>query len=555
MLGIRAREARHRLRGLGSHSRLKLAVVGAFAILLALGLFLLFRQGFAFLKVYPEVMARVQTLGFGLFYFSLGGMLTLSNAIIAYGVFYRGREAAFLLTTPARAEHVFACQFLEVLGYSSWAFLFLAVPLLGAFAWVEGLGLRFLAGAGFLIGCFALIPAGIGVCLAAALALTGPRRLRAGPFLGIGGLAAVGVLVAGRTLSWRRASGQLDATWLFGLMDKLAFLDHPLLPSQWLTRGTLAVASGDGARVLYEGCSLVTTAAALFALGYLLALAFHRRALARVHGATGRGCPQAAGRLDRLLEPLLGVGFSLPARLLLVKDLKTFLRDTAQWSQGLIFFGLLGIYFLNLRELAYPIGEYYWKNLIAFLNLSATCLTLATFTGRFVFPLVSLEGRRFWVLGLLPMPRRTLLWGKFWFSFLGGLLVSGSLIAVSDTMLAVPGLMALLHVFALVVICSGLSGLAVGLGAAFPSLKEDSPAKIVSGFGGTLNLVLSLAFMAAVVLLEAIPCHLYYARDLLGWPDFKRTILWCSLGVLGLGLCATLLPMRLGIRAFRCMDL
>jgi ABC-2 type transport system permease protein len=115
--------------------------------------------------------------------------------------------------------------------------------------------------------------------------------------------------------------------------------------------------------------------------------------------------------------------------------------------------------------------------------------------------------------------------------------------------------MVLLHVFALVVICAGLSGLAVGLGAAFPSLKEDSPAKIVSGFGGTLNLVLSLAFMAAVVLLEAIPCHLYYARDLLGWPDFKRTILWCSLGVLGLGLCATFLPMRLGERAFRRMDL
>ena len=555
LVGVRAREAWHRLRGLGSHSRLKLAVVGAFAVLLALGLFLLFRQGFSFLKVFPEVMARVHALGFGLFFFSLGGMLTLSNAIIAYGVFYRGREAAFLLTTPARAEHVFSCQFLEVLGYSSWAFLFLAMPLLGAFAWVQGLGPGFLAGAGFLIACFALIPAGIGVCLAAVLALAGPRRLRAGPFLGIGALAAVGVLVAGRTLSWRRSSGQLDATWLFGLMDKLAFLDHPLLPSQWLTRGTFAVAAGDLDRVLYEGCSLITTAAALFTLGYLLSLAFHRRALARVHGATGRGRQQTAGWMDRLLESLLGVGFSLPSRLLLVKDLKTFLRDTAQWSQGLIFFGLLGIYFLNLRELAYPIGEYYWKNLVAFLNLSATCLTLATFTGRFVFPLVSLEGRRFWVLGLLPMPRRTLLWGKFWFSFLGGLLVSGTLIAVSDTMLAVPGLMALLHVFALVVICAGLSGLAVGLGAAFPSLKEDSPAKIVSGFGGTLNLVLSLAFMAAVVLLEAIPCHLYYARDLLGWPDFKRIILWCSLGVLGLGLCATLLPMQLGSRAFRRMDL
>src|SRR3990167_3622936 len=150
--------------------------------------------------------------------------------------------------------------------------------------------------------------------------------------------------------------------------------------------------------------------------------------------------------------------------------------------------------------------------MISFLNLSATCLTLATFTGRFVFPLFSLEGRRFWVLGLLPMRRESVLWGKFWFSFIGGLLVSGGLIGISDAMLGVPAVMALLHALMLVVVCSGLSGLAVGLGTAFPNMRGFPPAKIVSGFGGTLNLVLSLGFLLAVILLEAIPCHLFYAR-------------------------------------------
>ena len=39
---------------------------------------------------------------------------------------------------------------------------------------------------------------------------------------------------------------------------------------------------------------------------------------------------------------------------------------------------------------------------------------------------------------------------------------------------------------------AALSGLAVGLGALFPNFKEDNPSKIVSGFGGTLCLVVQL---------------------------------------------------------------
>ena len=38
-----------------------------------------------------------------------------------------------------------------------------------------------------------------------------------------------------------------------------------------------------------------------------------------------------------------------PLRLLLVKDLRLFRRDISQWSQFVIFFGLLGLYFLGLH--------------------------------------------------------------------------------------------------------------------------------------------------------------------------------------------------------------
>ena len=40
-----------------------------------------------------------------------------------------------------------------------------------------------------------------------------------------------------------------------------------------------------------------------------------------------------------------------------------------------------------------------------------------------------------------------------------------------------------------------------------PDLRAHSPSKIAAGFGGTLNLVISAAYIVIVVLLTALPVH------------------------------------------------
>ena len=63
----------------------------------------------------------------------------------------------------------------------------------------------------------------------------------------------------------------------------------------------------------------------------------------------------------------------------------------------------------------------------------------------------------------------------------------------------------LLFAVTIAIMSASLSGLAVGLGALFPNFKEDNPSKIVSGFGGTLCLVVSFIYISVVVALVAIP--------------------------------------------------
>jgi ABC-2 type transport system permease protein len=116
------------------------------------------------------------------------------------------------------------------------------------------------------------------------------------------------------------------------------------------------------------------------------------------------------------------------------------------------------------------------------------------------------------------------------------------------------------HLVACLVFCSGLSGIAVGLGAKMPNLRDDSPSRIAAGFGGTLNLVISTAYIAAVVAMTAIPCHLYLAAvegvrvTSYSVAALERLLILGTAGCLVLGVITTWLPLKIGCRAFRDLE-
>lgn len=70
-------------------------------------------------------------------FFALGSMLVFSSGLIQYASLFTGAETRFLLTTPARADQIFAAKFQTAIAYSSWAFVVLGFPILLAY------GIRF----------------------------------------------------------------------------------------------------------------------------------------------------------------------------------------------------------------------------------------------------------------------------------------------------------------------------------------------------------------------------------------------------------------------------
>ena len=196
-------------------------------------------------------------------------------------------------------------------------------------------------------------------------------------------------------------------------------------------------------------------------------------------------------------------------RALLAKDIRVFWRDTTQWAQTLVLFGLLAVYVLNLRHFSTQLTNTFWVTVVAYLNLGACALNLATLTTRFVYPQFSLEGKRLWIVGLAPLGLPRVMLAKFALGTTLSLSLSLGLIVASCHLLHLPWDRTLLYAGAITVMAFTLNGLAIGLGAIYPNLKEDNPGKIVSGFGGTFCLVLSFVYIVGSVLLLALasPWH------------------------------------------------
>ena len=132
---------------------------------------------------------------------------------------------------------------------------------------------------------------------------------------------------------------------------------------------------------------------------------------------------------------------------LLLKDIRVFWRDTAQWGQSLILFGILGVYILNLRFFTEQftslftggrLGSDYFFKLVSFMNLAACALNLATLTTRFVYPQFSLEGKRLWIVGMSPLGLERVVKVKFLLATSISLLISFPLIWLSSNMLQLP---------------------------------------------------------------------------------------------------------------------
>ena len=144
----------------------------------------------------------------------------------------------------------------------------------------------------------------------------------------------------------REASDEI----LLQFLESLKTPDLPFLPSTWAAKallagvGTLSGGALPHVLLLWGGASLI------FLLTVWVASQVYYTGWAGGHAAYRVAAPRRTWRVERLLAPLLR-HCSATTRGLLIKDLKLFFRDPAQWSQLLLLGALAVIYLYNIQNL------------------------------------------------------------------------------------------------------------------------------------------------------------------------------------------------------------
>ena len=416
---------------------------------------------------------------------------------------------------PVPHRTIFQWKFIESIVLASWAFLYLVSPLLVAFGLVRGVPWHFYLVTVLLTALFIILPGVAGAWLAMHLARYLDRRS-----FQIAVVLGALILLALAAFWWKvqPVSNEMLETRMVDALDQLlvrtSFAQFPFLPSFWLSTSVLQWADGflAGAgffmlvllsytaffgfiaftrfgKLFYETASTVQSRASVWPRWHWF----------RANSKTANEKPGAPGYFEKFFNLLPGLGHD--DRALIVKDIRMFWRDTTQWGQSVMLFGLLGVYIINLRHFTNQLNSPFWLNLVSFLNLAACSLNLATVTTRFVYPQFSLEGRRLWVIGLAPMGLSRIIKVKYWLASTLSLIITLGLITLSCHLLRLSLDRLIFFGTAVTVMTFSLNGLAVGLGVLYPNFREANPSKIVSGFGGTLCLVLSFLYILASVLL------------------------------------------------------
>jgi ABC-2 type transport system permease protein len=427
------------------------------------------------------------------------------------------------------------------------------VPVLLAIGVVRCAGLAYYATILATLVPFVLIPCAFGAAVTLLLVNIFPARRARDILMLLGLLFAMALILLLRFLRPERllsVESLPDVTAFFATLQSPV---TPLFPSFWAGEALFSALTG-GTDRLHLG-ALWTTALASVVLCRLLYQRFY---------FTGWSKAQEARRARftklRAVESLARLLPVRPTtRVILVKDLKVFLRDTSQWSQLLLLLALVLVYLYNFKILdldRLPYMSALIKNAYAFVNLAMAAFVLSAIAVRFVFPAVSAEGPAFWIVRTAPVTMRVFLWSKFWTGLVPVLLLAEALTIVSNQFLGVDPFLKVLCPIAVLFMTFALVGLAAGMGAQHPRFAHENITQVAGSYGGIAFMILAVLFILVEILLLAWPASIYL------WHQYEEIPLsarhYAQMGgsfSMALAACAVtfVVPMRRGIRALEAM--
>jgi ABC-2 type transport system permease protein len=483
----------------------------------------------------------------GLVLLSFLSILLLSNVITALSSFFLAKDLDLLVSSPVDWLDLYLSKLGETLVHSSWMVALMAVPIFAAYGTIYDGGWLFPFFTVLVFAPLLVVPAVVGSATTLILVNVFPAR-RTRDLLSVIAVGAAGVLVLlFRMVRPEQLARPEGFTNLLDFITLLRTPTAPYLPSEWATDCLMGflVGPNDGFPLIM----LWSTAAAFVVAGALVHRGLYPRGFTRAQEGSERF---VKGWIWRVLFDPVFKGMSIARREFVVKDLKLFFRDTTQWSQLILLAVLVVIYLFNIRALPLFSGErvpFVMVTVISFLNLGLAGFVLASIAARFIFPSISLEGRQMWLLRSSPLDLRALLWSKYWIGTVPLLVLALGITVFTNVLLKVSPFMMGVGVVTIILLTLAIGAMALGFGAIYPQFETENAAQIPTSYGGLVFMMSTIALLAVVIVVEAIPVSVYLRGVFQGETvsiDARMLLSFAAAALICLA--ATVIPLRVGLR-------
>ena len=529
------------------------------AVLFWLGTFFIFFKVLSYFASIEVIGTLLSSKLLSMVFLTFFSLLIFSNVITALSTIFLSDDLQLLNALPLSRQQFFAARFIETIVNSSWTVLFFSFPVFLAYGKVYGASLSYYLTLGGVVVPFLLITAGVGIILVLLLVSIFPSRRLKDIILLVSIVLVVGVFLFIRFLQPERL---VDPESFYLVMDYISNLKaptSPIVPSQWAVNAIVPFLFDSGEDWWLFILVLWSTGLSFVVMGEWLFEKIYYDAWSKAQEAKTARLTRST-LMNRFFE---GLFKPLPSqiRVVILKDLRVFLRDSNQWPQLFLICALIIIYIYNFSVLPLdksPMPTFYLQNLISFINLGLAAFVISAVAVRFTFPSISLEGRSFWILKSSPLQLRTLVWSKFWVNFFFLLIPAELLIITTDLLMNATPFMIWLSAITIAGMTFGITSLGVGFGAYFPRFNVENVSQISTGFGGMLYMIAAISFIGVIVILEARPVYLFFISKTRGFPLTAGE----NIEIMGLftiafllNVLAFIMPMRLGLKKLTSMEM
>ncbi|MBU0967695.1 MAG: hypothetical protein KKA54_15090 [Proteobacteria bacterium] len=514
---------------------MKSLAVGLFGLLICLVLYLVSLKVVGYFHRQSELGVILSLKIFQMAWIVMFAMLIFSCMVSSVSTLFLSQDNEIIFAAPVTPGEIYFMRYLTTTFYTSWMMAVFSLPVFGAYGKVFQAGVFYWP---LLIVCVvatALIASGIGMSLTVVLVRFFPARQTKDIIFYLSLCFGIFIYIIFRLL---RPEDLVNPDKYVHFVEYLSSISQPAgpyVPAAW-SANLLSLYLMDREIDWLLLALLVVGAPSLFFIGEWAMQRFFLVGYTKSQESFGG------------FRPFTRTGRYHPgtAQWIFKKESKTFLRDSAEWSQLFMIAALVVVYLYSFKALPVersPLQTEYVTNLISFLNVGMTGFIITSLAGRFVFPAVGAETAAFWLIQSSPLSVGRFLLYKFLFYLAPFTLLSLLLVVTSDALLKISGPMWWFSVTASLVICWTVVGMAVGFGALYADFKAENRAAALGGMGALLFLFTAMTVVFLIIAGGASPMyhfmrhwmsgreiHLAQRIALLAW--FMGSLL---LGVLSVG--------------------